>query len=182
MEKIMRGKAWVFDGILDVDWEILSYDVSKNLQQKGVPRTYEELGKHCMVNVDPDFPKKVQKGDFLVAGENMGYGHDHDQASMAIRGAGVAAVLCESSNGNFVRNSIDHGLPVVEIKGITAAVHQGDELEVELEKGTLKNLTSGAELHFTPFPDFISRILEAGGVYPYLQQQLKAERLRSPQI
>ncbi len=172
MPKILHGRAWVFDGVLDVDWEILSYEISRQLQQKGLPRTYEELGKYCMVKVDPDFPKKVQKGDFIVADENVGYGHDHDQACMAIKGAGVAAVICESSNANFIRNSIDHGLPVVEIKGIKRIVKQGDELEVDLEGGALKNVTSGAQARWTPFPDFILKILDAGGVYPFLRGEL----------
>jgi 3-isopropylmalate/(R)-2-methylmalate dehydratase small subunit len=177
---VLRGKAWVFQGILDVDWEILSYEVSRQLQQKGLPRTYEELGKYCMVNLDPDFPRKVQKGDFIVGSENVGYGHDHDQACMAIKGAGVGAVLCESSNGNFVRNSIDHGLPVVEIKGISTAVQQGDQLEVDLAGGTCRNSTSGMVLRFAPLPDFLLEILAAGGVYPMLEQKLKSGKLQVP--
>jgi 3-isopropylmalate/(R)-2-methylmalate dehydratase small subunit len=176
--KLLRGKAWVFAGILDVDWEILSYEVSRQLQQKGLPRTYEELGKYCMVNLDPDFPRKVQKGDFIVGSENVGYGHDHDQACMAIKGAGVGAVLCESSNGNFVRNSIDHGLPVVEIKGVSTAVHQGDELEVDLAHGSCRNATTGRLLQFAPLPDVLLQILAAGGVYPMLEEKLKKGELR----
>ncbi len=174
MPEILRGKAWVFEGVLDVDWEILAYEVSRTLQQQGLPRTYAELGKHCMAKVDPDFARKVQKGDFIVADENMGYGHDHDQACMSIKGAGVAAVLCESSNSNFIRNSIDHGLPVVEIGGVKKLVRQGDELEVDLEQGALRNLTSGTAARFTPFPEFILKILDAGGVYPYLKRQFVA--------
>jgi 3-isopropylmalate/(R)-2-methylmalate dehydratase small subunit len=172
MGTLLRGKAWVFQGILDVDWEILSYEVSRQLQQKGLPRTYEELGKYCMVNLDPDFPRKVEKGDFIVGSENVGYGHDHDQACMAIKGAGVGAVLCESSNGNFVRNSIDHGLPVVEIKGISKAVKQGDQLEVDLASGVCRNVTTEAVLRFARLPDFLLEILAAGGVYPMLKEKL----------
>jgi 3-isopropylmalate/(R)-2-methylmalate dehydratase small subunit len=181
MRTLLRGKAWVFQGILDVDWEILSYEVSRQLQQKGLPRTYEELGKYCMVNLDADFPRKVQKGDFIVGSQNVGYGHDHDQACMAIKGAGVGAVLCESSNGNFVRNSIDHGLPVVEIKGISTAVQQGDQLEVELAQGVCRNRRTGRVLEFARLPDFLLEILDAGGVYPMLQDRLKKGELRVAQ-
>ena len=157
MEKKMRGSAWVFQGLLDVDWEILAFETLREIRGSGKPLTYEELGKYAMTKVDPDFPKKVQKGDFIVAGESMGYGHDHDAASMAIRGAGVAAVLCESTNYNFLRNSIDHGLPVIECRGINNIIKQGDKLEVDMEAGTVKNLGMGAELQFTPFPEFILR-------------------------
>jgi len=177
---LLRGNAWVFQGILDVDWEILSYEVSRQLQQKGLHRTYEELGKYCMVNLDPDFPRKVQKGDFIVGSENVGYGHDHDQACMAIKGAGVGAVLCESSNGNFVRNSIDHGLPVVEIKGISTAVQQADQLAVDLANGTCRNATTGVVLQFAPLPDFLLEILAAGGVYPMLEHKLSSGALQVP--
>ena len=120
-QRRLRGSAWVFRGILDVDWEICSYALVRDLQRKGI-LTYEQLGPYCMVNVDPGFPRKVRPGDFIVAGENMGYGHDHDHACMSIRGAGVGAVLCESAAPYFLRNSIDHGLPVLEVPGVTSVV------------------------------------------------------------
>ena len=167
-QRRLGGSAWVFRGILDVDWEICSYALVRDLQRKGM-LTYEQLGPYCMVNVDPGFPRKVRPGDFIVAGENMGYGHDHDHACMSIRGAGVGAVLCESAAPYFLRNSIDHGLPVLEVPGVTSAVAQGDALAVGLEAGLVTNVTTGAELRFTPFPPFILAILDAGGVYPLLR-------------
>lgn len=168
----LRGKSWRFEGVLDVDWEICPMETRRRLEQQGTT-TYEDFGRYCMTAVDPDFPKKVQKGDFIVAGENMGYGHDHDHACMSIRGAGVGAVLCESTNANFLRNAIDHGLPCVQCRGIMSMVHQGDELEVDLAQGTIANLTTGAELRFIPLPDFLLEKLEAGGLYLYLKKKLK---------
>ncbi|MBI4233831.1 MAG: 3-isopropylmalate dehydratase [Chloroflexi bacterium] len=178
MPKQYGGKAWVFEGILDVDWEICPFETLRILRERGTPVTYEELGKYCMTKVDPDFPKKVQKGDFIVAGENMGYGHDHDHACMSIKGAGVGAVVCESTNANFLRNSIEHGLAIVEIPGINEIVKQGDPLELDLAKGYVKNLRSGAELKFRPYPDFLLEMLDAGGLYPHLAQQVKAGKIR----
>ena len=174
MARKFKGNAWVFDGILDVDWEICAFETMRQLREKGIPITYEELGKYCMINVDPDFPKKAQKGDFLVARENVGYGHDHDHACMSIKGAGLSAVVCESTNANFFRNSVEHGLPVVECKGVFGEVKQGHELEVDLEAGTVKKLTTGKEMRFAPYPDFLLEMLDAGGLYPYLEQQVKA--------
>ncbi len=166
--KTLKGKAWVFGDILDVDWEIMPY----HLRRFMTGTTNEDYGKYCMTMVDPDFPKKVNKGDFIVAGENMGYGHDHDPASRAILGCGVAAVICESTNRNFFRNSIHLGLPVIECIGIKAMVNQGDELEIDLRNGIIKNLTRNKELKFKAFPEFIFEILEADGIYPLLKQKL----------
>ena len=173
--KPMRGKAWIFRGVLDVDWEICVFDISHELQAKGM-YTPEEIGKYCMTKVDPDFPKKVQKGDFIV-GEFMGFGHDHDHACLSILGAGVAAVICDTSAPYFLRNSIERGLPVVELSGILDAVKQGDELEVDLEKGCLTNISSGVELEFEPMPSFILRKLEVGGMVPLLKTEVDAGRI-----
>lgn len=169
----LRGKAWVFRGLLDVDWEICPYSLVRDLQRKG-PITYEELGQYCMIKVDPEFPKKVRAGDFIVAEHNMGYGHDHDHACIAIKGAGVSAVLCESAAPYFLRNSIDHGLPVLEIPEVAQAVRQGDELEIDLAQGVVTNVNSGVRLTFMPFPQFIVEIIDAGGLYPMLRKQVRA--------
>lgn len=173
--KPMRGKAWVFPGVLDVDWEICVFEISHELQAKGM-YTPEEIGKYCMTKVDPDFPRKVHKGDFIV-GEFMGFGHDHDHACLSILGAGVAAVICDTSAPYFLRNSIERGLPVVELPGILKAVKQGDELEVDLEKGRLTNISSGVDMNFEPMPAFIIRKLEAGGMVPLLKMEVDAGRI-----
>jgi 3-isopropylmalate/(R)-2-methylmalate dehydratase small subunit len=173
----MRGNAWKYSGILDVDWEICSYLLVRQLAERG-PVTEELLGEHCLVNVDADFPKKVRRGDFLVAGPNMGYGHDHDHASMALKGAGVAAVLCESSAPYFLRNSLDHGLPVIELPGVMAALNTGDDLEVDLRAGTVINHTHGGDLTFTPLPDFLLEVLDAGGIYPMLKPRYEGTASR----
>jgi 3-isopropylmalate/(R)-2-methylmalate dehydratase small subunit len=168
----MRGNAWVFRGVLDVDWEICSYRTYQGLQEKGM-YTAAEIGKHCMINMDPDFPKKVRKGD-LIVGEFMGFGHDHDHACLSILGAGVAAVLCDTAAPYFFRNSIERGLPVVELSGILDAVKQGDELEVDLENGRLTNISSSVELTFEPMPPFIIKKLAAGGMLPLLKAEIEA--------
>lgn len=171
--KKLRGKSWVFGDLMDVDWEICPFDIMNQVRNAGKAVTPEEMGKYCMTTVDPEFPKKVRPGDFIVAGENFGYGHDHHHACMSVKGAGVAAVVCESSNANFIRNSIHNGLPVVVCKGVKAAVKQGDELEIDLAAGSIANLTTGKELRFVPLPGFLLEMLEAGGLYPYTRERLK---------
>ncbi|MDO8690285.1 MAG: 3-isopropylmalate dehydratase [Dehalococcoidia bacterium] len=170
----MKGKAWTFGDIMDVDWEICSYDTVRGLKAKGLARDPETLGQYCMTAVDPDFPKKVQKGDFIVAGENFGYGHDHDHSCISIKGAGVAAVICDSTNSNFFRNSVEHGLPIVEYPGIRKRTREGDEIELDLVAGTIKNLTKGEDYEFTPYPQILLEMIEAGGIYPRLKQQIAA--------
>jgi 3-isopropylmalate/(R)-2-methylmalate dehydratase small subunit len=172
---MLRGRTWRFEGLLDVDWEIcpLKYDS----EFRTVRLTYEErlkaLGRYCLTVLDKDFPDKVHPGDFVVGGEGTGYGHDHDHACLSLIGAGVGAILCESTNNNFKRNSIHHGLPVIEVKGIMSETKTGDELEVALVKGTVRNLTTGKILTFSPYPSFILEMLEEGGLYPQLMLQIK---------
>ena len=131
-----------------------------------------------MANVDPDFPKKVKKGDIMVAGSNMGCGHDHFQANLAIKQCGIACVIAESFDRNFFRNSIGVGLPIIEYKGINKEVKEGDEVEVDLNTGTIKNLTTGKTLRFKPFPDFLQDILEDGGMDPYADKMVAAGKVR----
>ncbi len=173
--KLSRGKAWVFRGVLDVDWEICPFEISHDLQSRGL-YTKEELGKYCMINVNPDFSRKVRAGDYIVA-EYMGFGHDHDHACLAILGTGVAAVICETAAPYFLRNSIERGLPVVELPRILKSVKKGDELEVDLQRGHLTNLSSGVELKFEPMPPFILERLAAGGMLPFLKKEVDAGRI-----
>ncbi len=170
----MQGKTWVFGDKMDVDWEIISFETLRRIVPQGQARTEELLGKYCMVEVDPDFPNKVKTGDFIVAGRNFGYGHDHDGSCMAILGAGIPAVICESSNGNFIRNSVHHGLAVVQCPGITEAVNEGDTLELDLELGRVTNLRTEEQLQFPPYPSFLLELIEANGLYPQLRAQLAA--------
>jgi len=177
MSNILRGRAWRFEGVMDVDWEICPVEHMHAFHEDPT-KTYEdrlaELGQYCMTKVDPDFPKKVRPGDIIVGGDGFGYGHDHDHACMSLRGAGVAAVLCDATNSNFKRNSIHHGLPVIEVKGILSGTNTGDELEVDLAKGVVRNLTSGKAFTFVPYPDFILEVLDAGGLYQQLTSQVIA--------
>ena len=175
MSEVLRGRAWCFEGVMDVDWEICPVEHMHAFHEDPTT-TYAqrlvELGCHCMTMVDPEFPKKVRPGDIIVGSEGFGYGHDHDHACVSLRGAGVAAVLCEATNTNFMRNAIHHGLPVIEVKGIMRGTNTGDELEVDLNKGVVRNLTNGKTFAFAPYPDFILEIIEAGGLYQQLTSQV----------
>ena len=168
-----KGKVWVFGDNLDVDFEILSF---RELDQGIIAP--DKMGEWCMRVVDPDFAKKVKKGDIMVAGTNMGCGHDHFQANLAIKQCGIACVIAESFDRNFFRNSIAVGLPIVELKGINEFAKAGNELEVDLHAGTINNLTTGKALKFTPFPDFLQEILEVGGMDPYADKLVAAGKVK----
>jgi 3-isopropylmalate/(R)-2-methylmalate dehydratase small subunit len=165
----LKGKAWVFGDILDVDFDIYPIELTKG---EGRPKNEKDYGKYCMVNLDPEFPKKVKEGDFIIAGLNVGYGHDHETAPLAIKACGVSAVICESTNRNFLRNAVHIGLPVIELPGVKKKVKQGDELEANLKTGIVKNLSTGITMKFEPYPDFLLEILDAGGLYPLLRKLL----------
>ena len=167
----LRGNAWLYRGLLDVDWELCSWSLVRDLRRQGIEITYETVGKYCLAEVDPTFAERVVPGDFLVGEENIGYGHDHDHACISIRGAGVAAVLCDSSAPYFLRNCIDHGLPVVEVPGISSQVQTGDPLTVDLIAGRVTNGRTGAELTFGSYPPFLLERLDEGGLYPWLRKQ-----------
>lgn len=183
---VLKGRAWIFGDNLDADWDICDLHQLQELAAKGVLPGEKELGERCLVSVDPEFPRKVRRGDLIVAGRNTGCssacldGLPYDPhmlafASLALKAVGIGAVLCESAAPTFQRNSIHAGLPVIECRGIGEIVRQGDEIEVDLEAGMVKNLTAGAQLQFAPFPDFILRILDAGGLYPYLKREAQSD-------
>ena len=154
-----KGKVWVFGDNLDVDFEILSFSEL----DAGIIAP-DKMGEWAMRVVDPDFAKKVKKGDIMVVGTNMGCGHDHYLSNVAIKQSGIDCVIAESFDRNFFRNSIAVGLPIIEYPGINKIAKQGDELSVDLKVGTIKNLTNGKSGKFKPFPDFLLEIVDAGGL------------------
>ncbi len=177
MSGVLQGKAWRFEGLMDTDWEICPVEHLHSFREDP-DITYEqrlaELGTHCMTKVDPDFPAKVRKGDIIVGDRGFGYGHDHDHACMSIRGAGIAAVVCESSNSNFMRNAIHHGLVVVEVRNIMNSVKTGDELQIDLARGVVRNITDGKTFTFVAYPKFMIEIIDAGGLYKQLAAQVSS--------
>lgn len=130
----------------------------------------DELAKHAMEGIDPNFSKKVRKGDIIVAGKNFGCGSSREQAPLVLKHAGVSLVIAESFARIFYRNSLNVGLPLLICKGITKAVEEGDELEVDVSTGRIYNLTRGVELHANPIPDFLMEIVESGGLSEYYKK------------
>jgi 3-isopropylmalate/(R)-2-methylmalate dehydratase small subunit len=127
-----------------------------------------ELAKHVLEDADPTFAARVKAGDFIVAGNNFGLGSSREHAPMVIKMAGVSAILAKSVARIFFRNAINLGLPVLICD--TDKIDDGDKLEVDLEQGIIKDKTNGNELAFKKIPEAMLRILDEGGLIPYIKK------------
>jgi 3-isopropylmalate/(R)-2-methylmalate dehydratase small subunit len=127
-----------------------------------------ELAKHLMEDLDPNFYSKIKKGDFIVAGNNFGCGSSREQAPMAIKYAGVSAVLAKSFARIFYRNCFNLGLPAIECD--TDGIAEGDDLEVDLDNGTIKNTTKGTTIKTSPMPKTMQILLADGGLVEHFKK------------
>ncbi len=131
-----------------------------------------ELAKHCMEDADPNFPAKVKTGDIIVADKNFGCGSSREHAPIAIKAAGVSCVVAKSFARIFYRNSINIGLPILECPEGVDAINEGDEIEVDLVSGKVKNLRTNEEYQATPFPEFMQKIMAKGGLINYVKEKV----------
>ena len=127
-----------------------------------------ELAKHVMEDADPSFAGRVKPGDFIVGGSNFGLGSSREHAPLVIKMAGVSAILAKSVARIFFRNSINLGLPVLLCD--TDNINDGDDLEVDLESGIIRNNTNCSQFTFSKIPNIMLRILDEGGLLPYIQK------------
>lgn len=127
-----------------------------------------ELAKHVLEDADPEFAKKVKPGDIVVGGKNFGLGSSREHAPRIIKISGVSCVLAKSFARIFYRNAINVGLPVLEVD--TDRFDEGDELEINLEKGLIHNITKGFDLSATPMPPVMLKIIEDGGIEEHIMK------------
>jgi methanogen homoaconitase small subunit len=154
MEKMIKGRTWVFGDDIDTDVII----PGKYLRTTDM----QVFANHAMEGIDPDFPKKVKPGDIVVGGNNFGCGSSREQAALALKYAGVACVVAKSFGRIFFRNAINVGLPLMEAD---VQCHEGDEMEVDLENG--KVTVNGEQYIGNKLPDFLLEILSDGGLVPH---------------
>ena len=157
----MRGKAFKFGDNISTDHIIAGRfaHLRSNLP---------ELAKHVLEDVDFYFVSRVRLGDFIVAGANFGLGSSREHAPLVIKMAGVRAILAKSVARIFFRNAINLGLPVLICD--TALINDGDELEIDLAASTVKDITNGNQLTFGKIPEVMLRILDEGGLIPYIHK------------
>jgi len=162
----MRGKVHVFGDDVNTD-EIVPARYLNTTEPA-------ELARHCMEDADPEFAGKVRPGDILVAGENFGCGSSREHAPIAIKAAGVACVVAKSFARIFFRNAINIGLAIVPCPEAASDASAGDEMEIDLAAGRLKNRTTGHAFAFPPFTEEIQAIIRAGGLMPFVKAQMKS--------
>lgn len=127
------------------------------------------LAAHCMEDIDPTFAGKVKEGDIIVAGRNFGCGSSREHAPVAIKASGVTCVIADGFARIFYRNAINIGLPLVELGPDVAAIKNGDRIRVDLDAGSIENLTAGKKFAIQPLPGFIQDIAKAGGLINYVK-------------
>ena len=125
---------------------------------------HAELATHCMEDLDKTFVSRVKQGDIIVAGENFGCGSSREHAPIAIKASGISLVIAKSFARIFYRNAINIGLAIVECPGAAEEISEGDKVEADLDNGIIRDLTTGKEYKTAPFPDFVQKIIENGGL------------------
>ncbi|MFW6273607.1 MAG: 3-isopropylmalate dehydratase small subunit [Halanaerobium sp.] len=130
----------------------------------------ENLAAHCMEDIDQDFADQVEEGDIIVGGKNFGSGSSREHAPLAIKYAGVSCVVAESFARIFYRNSINIGLPILECPEAVKNTEAGDQLEVDIDRGVVKNLRTGESFEAEPFPPFMQEIIKDGGLIEHIKK------------
>ena len=157
----MRGRVWKFGNNVDTD----AITPGKYIY---APR--EELLKHVLEVINPKFSREVKQGDVVVGGSNFGCGSSREEAPVVLKTLGVGAVVAESFARIFFRNGIAIGLPVLTCAGISVAFEDGDEMELDLSRARITNLTQGKTLHAQPLPEQMLDVLSKGGIGPLLKE------------
>jgi 3-isopropylmalate/(R)-2-methylmalate dehydratase small subunit len=158
-----KGKAWVFG-------DDINTDIIIPFRFKSRTNDPYEMAKYAMYGIDPDFHKKISKGDFIVAGKNFGGGSSREQAPVALKYAGIAAVIAESFARIFYRNAFTIGLPALEIPNIKDRVVQGDELKVDIVNFEVENLRTHEHFSAKQLPEFMRKVLLEGGLVEYYKK------------
>ena len=125
---------------------------------------HKELASHCMEDIDKTFVSRVQQGDIITAGLNFGCGSSREHAPIAIKASGVSLVIAKSFARIFYRNAINIGLAIVECPEAAENISEGDVVEADMDNGIIRNLTTGEEFTAAPFPEFVRKIIENGGL------------------
>ncbi|MCI9009954.1 MAG: 3-isopropylmalate dehydratase small subunit [Clostridia bacterium] len=161
----MNGKGRVHKYGNDVDTDVIIPARYLNTSSE------EELAAHCMEDIDSEFVKKVKAGDVIVAQDNFGCGSSREHAPIAIKASGIMLVIANSFARIFYRNAINIGLPILECPEAVAGISDGDEVTCDLAKGMIVNETTGARFQAQPFPPFIRKIIDAGGLMKSISDQ-----------
>ncbi len=162
----IRGKTWKFGADIDTDAIIPARYLNTS--------DPKELALHVMEDADPEFPKKVRVGDIIVADKNFGCGSSREHAPIAIKAAGIQAVVAKSFARIFFRNAFNIGLPIFESPQAVEGISEGDEIEIDADSGTITNLTKKEVYQAKPIPPFMQELIKAGGLVEWTKKKIKA--------
>jgi 3-isopropylmalate/(R)-2-methylmalate dehydratase small subunit len=163
---ILKGKVWKFGDDIDTD-AIIPARYLTTADPK-------ELAAHVMEDADKEFPGKVKPGDIIVAGKNFGCGSSREHAPIAIKGAGVQAVVAKSYARIFYRNAFNIGLPIFESPDLPDSVGEGEVIEIDADSGTIKD-SKGKEYKAEPIPPFMQELISAGGLVEWTKRKIAAK-------
>lgn len=162
---LIRGRVWRFGN--DIDTDVI------------IPARYlntfepEDLAKHVMEGVDKDFYSKIKAGDIIVAGKNFGCGSSREHAPIALKAAGIQAIIAKSFAGIFYRNAFNIGLPIFESPDASEKIKEADVVEIDTDIGIIKNMTRQEEYKANPIPPFMQELISAGGLVEWTKKKLQ---------
>jgi len=159
----LRGKVWRFGNDIDTDAIIPARYLNTSDPQ--------ELARHVMEDADKSFPSKVRPGDIIVAGKNFGCGSSREHAPIAIKAAGIQAVVAKSFARIFYRNAFNIGLPIFELPEADL-IKEGDEIEIDADTGIIRNITKSEEYNAKPIPPFMQELIKSGGLIEWVKKRL----------
>ncbi len=159
----MQGKVWKFGDNIDTDLIIAARYLNTSEPSK--------LAKHIMEDADPEFLNKMSEGDIIVAGENFGCGSSREHAPIALKSAGISAIIAPTFARIFYRNAFNMGLPIFELAEANE-INEGDTVKVDMAKGEIINITQGKTYKFTPIPEFMQKLVDAGGLIEFAKQEI----------
>jgi 3-isopropylmalate/(R)-2-methylmalate dehydratase small subunit len=162
---IFKGHAWVFGD--DVDTDVI---IPVRFCNSTNPT---EFGRHCMAGIDPAFPKKISQGDIIVAKKNFGCGSSREPAPISIKAAGIACVIAETFARIFFRNAFNIGLPVLECADAPDEIKEGDEIEVDIDKGEILNISTNKNFYAKPIPPFMQELIRDNGLMNHLAKKMR---------
>lgn len=163
---ILKGKVWNFGDNIDTDAIIPARYLNTS--------DPEELAKHVMEDADKDFPEKLKTGDIIVGGSNFGCGSSREHAPIAIKASGIQAVVAKSFARIFYRNAFNIGLPIFESVEAPEKIRKGDVIEIDADKGIIRNIARNEEYRTKPIPPFMQELISAGGLIEWTKKRLKA--------
>ncbi|MCD6460401.1 3-isopropylmalate dehydratase small subunit [bacterium] len=160
----IEGKVWKFGN--DVDTDVIIPARYLNTSEPA------DLAEHCMEDADAEFSSKVSLGDIIVGGKNFGCGSSREHAPISIKASGVSCVIAESFARIFYRNSFNTGLPIFESKEASKKISAGDKISVDVESGTIENLTKKEQYKSQPIPPFMQNLIDSGGLMNYVKSKI----------